>query len=113
MRRIFLTLLLIFSLMPANISHTQEISGLSLEECLELALMNHPSLKRAKSSTKDLSAQLESLRANNRVIVGLTGSTRYQKLARKPMSLDMRMNGMYDIISDVVVGHLVIRAAAM
>ena len=77
MRRIFLTLLLIFSLMPANISHTQEISGLSLEECLELALMNHPSLKRAKSSTKDLTAQLESLRANNRVTVGLTGSTRY------------------------------------
>ena len=37
----------------------------------------------------------------------------YQKLARKPLSLDMGMNGMYDIISNVVVGHLVIRAAAM
>ena len=75
MRRIFLTLLTIILLV--NISHAQEISGLSLEECLELALMNHPSLKRAKSSTKDLTAQLESLRANNRVTVGLTGSTRY------------------------------------
>ena len=75
MRRIFLTLIILLVL--CNFSHAQEISGLSLEECLELAIMNHPSLKRAKSSTKDFAAQLESLRANNRVTVGLTGSARY------------------------------------
>ena len=75
MRRIVLILLTLFLL--TNTSYAQDISGLSIEECLELALMNHPSLKRAKSSIKDLEAQLESLRANNRITVGLTGSTRY------------------------------------
>lgn len=76
MRKIFLAFTLL--LVIANFSQAQDFSpGLSLEECLTLALMNHPSLKRAKSSTRDLRAQLEALRANKRVTVSLTGSARY------------------------------------
>ena len=75
MRKIFLTLLFLLTL--ANISCAQDISGLSLEECLTLALLNHPSLTKSKASTRDLAAQLESIRASNRVKVELTGSVRY------------------------------------
>lgn len=88
MRRIFLTLL--FLLLSFTASYAQnistDISGLSLEECLILSLNNHPSLRKTKASVKDIEAQIESLRAANRVKVTLTGSARY--------------NGDYDYLSD-------------
>ena len=84
MRRLLLLLTLIFTLSSCITSYaqdisgtSQDISGLSIEECLTLALMNHPSLTRAKASTRSIAAQLEALRANDRVTVGLTGSVRY------------------------------------
>ncbi|MBQ7216000.1 MAG: TolC family protein, partial [Synergistaceae bacterium] len=73
MRRLLLLLILIF----ATTSYAEDISGLSIEECLTLALTNHPSLTRAKASTRSIAAQLEALRANDRVTVSLTGSARY------------------------------------
>ena len=75
MRRIFLTLSIILLLCPP--SYSQDISGLSLEECLMLSLSNHPSLRKSKASTQDMAAQLESLRAATRVKVSVTGSVRY------------------------------------
>ena len=80
MRSFFLTLSLIL-LFTSSASSAQitsgDISGLSLEECLILSLTNHPSLRKSKASTRDLSAQLETLRAANRVQVSLTGSANY------------------------------------
>lgn len=75
MRKIFLSL--VFLLILINFSYAQNISGLSIEECLTLALTNHPSLRRAKSSTRNVMTQLERTKAANRVTVGLTGSARY------------------------------------
>ena len=75
MRRIFLTLSIILLLCPP--SYSQDISGLSLEECLMLSLNNHPSLRKSKASTQDMAAQLESLRAATRLKVSITGSVRY------------------------------------
>ena len=75
MRRIFLTLSIILLLCPP--SSSQEISGLSLEECLMLSISNHPSLRKSKASTQDIAAQLEALRASTRVKVSVTGSLRY------------------------------------
>lgn len=81
MRKIFFMIFMILILsLSNNFSYAQElnnISGLSLEECLILALTNHPSLKKSKASTKDIAAQLEAIRAANRVTVNLTGSLRY------------------------------------
>ena len=77
MRKFIFSILLLFITLSANILYAQDIEGLTLEECLTLALNNHPSLKRAKSSVRDMSAQLESIRASNRATLGLTGSARY------------------------------------
>ena len=81
MRRLLLLLILIFTTtsyaQDISGSYSQDISGLSIEECLTLALTNHPSLTRAKASTRSIAAQLEALRANDRVTVSLTGSARY------------------------------------
>ena len=76
MRRFILfsfTLFLFLSSCTSSYSKIN-IDGLTLEECITLALNNHPSLRSAKSSTRDLYAQLESIRAANRVTVNLTGS---------------------------------------
>ncbi len=72
MRKILFIVAFIF--LFTNFAECQEISALSLEECLTLALTNHPSLRKTKAATQDLIAQLESLRANNRVKVNLSGS---------------------------------------
>ena len=88
MRRFFLSLS--FLLLSFAASYAQnispDISGLSLEECLMLSLNNHPSLRKTKASAKEIEAQIETLRASNRVKITLTGSARY--------------NGDYDYLSD-------------
>ena len=77
-RKLFLTLCILLLLSKfAYAQDTLDISGLSLEECLTIALLNHPSLTKAKASTKDIAAQLEALRANDRITVSLTGSVNY------------------------------------
>ena len=87
MRRLLLLLTLIFFLSSCINSYAQDTSGvhdsiretagLSIEECLTLAILNHPSLTKAKASTKSIAAQLEALRANDRVTLNLTASARY------------------------------------
>ena len=77
MRRIFFSFFIfIIIFVSYSLSYAEEfnIDGLTLEECITLALNNHPSLRSAKSSTRDLRAQLESVRASNRVKVNLNGS---------------------------------------
>ena len=51
--------------------------ALSLEECLNTALQNHPSLRQAKGQIRAAEAQLEQTRAGNRVTVTGTGSLGY------------------------------------
>ena len=77
MRRLFLFLSILIITLSANYLYAQDLEGLSLEECLTLALNNHPSLKRSQSSTRDIAAQLEAIRAANRATLSLTGSARY------------------------------------
>ena len=81
MRKIFyvfvVILLLSLDIRILFAQEVQEFSGLSLEECLTLALANHPSLRKSKAMTKDIAAQLEALRANKRLKLELTGSARY------------------------------------
>ncbi|MCR5347456.1 MAG: TolC family protein [Fretibacterium sp.] len=55
-----------------------EATGLSLEECLALALENHPSLRKAKGGTRGAAASLEQIRAQNRMTLSLTGSASYK-----------------------------------
>lgn len=79
MRRLLLLtlILLLSSCITSYAQDTFTQPGLSIEECLTLALMNHPSLTKAKASTKSIAAQLEALKANDRITVSLTGSARY------------------------------------
>ena len=88
MRRFFLSLSFLLLSFAASYAQniTPDISGLSLEECLMLSLNNHPSLRKTKASAKEIEAQIETLRASNRVKITLTGSARY--------------NGDYDYLSD-------------
>lgn len=78
MRRFLLSFILILS---CTTSYAQNISGditgLSLEECITLALLNHPSIRKSQNATRSISAQLETLRAATRVKATLTGSARY------------------------------------
>ena len=76
MRRIiFFSYTLIFLISLCSLSYSEvNIDGLTLEECITLALNNHPSLRSAKSTTRDFIAQLESVRAANRLKINLTGS---------------------------------------
>ncbi len=74
MRRIFAVFLLVMLSSPA---FGQEYQELSIQECLRLALENHPSIKRTKGATRVSLAQLESLKVNDRVTVNLTGSARH------------------------------------
>ena len=63
--------------LDTRILFAEDISGLSLEECLTLALTNHPSLRRSKAATKDIAAQLEAIRANKRLKLELTGNASF------------------------------------
>ena len=79
MRKLSITLLLLLTL--CTNSHAQvisgDVSGLSLEECILLALTNHPSLTKAHNATRSIAAQLETLRAAMRVKADVSGSLRY------------------------------------
>ena len=81
--RIFLLTLLIFFIIPRN-SHaqTQDLNNqsrqsLSIQECIILALNNHPSLRSSKANIKSIEAQLEQIRVSNRMTVDINGSLNY------------------------------------
>lgn len=81
MNRIFFTLSIILFSFTATASYAQNISpditALTLEECLILSLNNHHSLRKTKASAKDIEAQIEALKATQRLKVILTGSAHY------------------------------------
>ena len=70
-------LLIIFNLYsPCFALESGDVSGLSLEECLDIALENHPSLKKSKGATRAAEASLEKVKSSNRVKVSMSASTR-------------------------------------
>ena len=78
-RIIFFILLTIFILCSCSSCfavQSGDISGLSLEECLNIALENHPSLKRTKGATRAAEASLEKIKSSNRVKVAVSGTVR-------------------------------------
>ena len=50
--------------------------GFSLEECLNIALENHPSLRKSKGSIRAAEASLEKVKSSNRVKVSMSGTAR-------------------------------------
>ena len=79
MRKLSITLLLLLTLCTNSQAQviSGDVSGLSLEECILLALTNHPSLTKARSATQSIAAQLETLRAAMRIKADISGSMRY------------------------------------
>ncbi len=84
MRKIVLTLVIFMTTQnfsayaqDLNNNNNQSLQGLSVQECIILALNNHPSLRKAKGSIRDAKAQLEQIRVSNRMTLNLTGSLRY------------------------------------
>ncbi len=69
-----LTVMLFVSSCFASDSNFVSPSSLSLEECIHIALKNHPSLRKSKAQTKMASAALEQVKTSNRVKVNMTGS---------------------------------------
>ena len=64
-------------LAPFGCATAGEITVLSLTECLQLTLENHPSLRQAASGTREAEAQLERLKSNKRATVSATSSLNY------------------------------------
>ena len=79
MKRIILYLLIVFysSLPCFALESPDKVYGLSLEECLNIALENHPSLRKSRGAIRASSAQLEQTKTSNRWKVTLTGRTNY------------------------------------
>ncbi len=80
MKKIFIIVLIIFcssSSFAAEKITSSDISGLSLEECLNIALTNHPSLKKSKGAVRASRAALEQTKSSNRVKVNLTSRTNF------------------------------------
>lgn len=55
---------------------SSDISGLSLEECLNIALENHPSLRKSKGATRAAKASLEKVKSSNRMTVSMSGTAK-------------------------------------
>ena len=76
-RIILLAITLLFCSTCFALESSDVSSGLSLEECLSIALENHPSLRKSKAATHIASALLDQTKAANRWKVSLTGRTSY------------------------------------
>ena len=80
MKRIIIFFLIIFC--ASSCSATENVnllpeSGLTLEECLTIALTNHPSLRKSKGAIRAAEALLKQTKAVNRVKVNLSGRTTF------------------------------------
>lgn len=73
MKKFILILLIIF----VSSSCYGDENGLSLEECLNIALNNHPSLRKSKAITRAARASLEQVKSSNRVKVNLSSRTNF------------------------------------
>ena len=78
MKKVIIILLTIFYAASSFALESVDLEpGLSLEECLTIALTNHPSLRKSKGATRAAVALLEQTKAANRVKVNLTGRTTF------------------------------------
>lgn len=78
MKKVIIILLTIFYATSSFALESVDLEpGLSLEECLTIALTNHPSLRKSKGATRAAVALLEQTKAANRVKVNLTGRTTF------------------------------------
>ena len=75
MKRIIILFLIIFCASSCFAADSVPVAGLSLEECLTIALTNHPSLRKSKGQVRAAKALLEQTKAANRVKVNLSGRT--------------------------------------
>ena len=76
MKKIFIALLMIFCLNNlAFANESQDVTNLSLQDCLNIALNNHPSLKKSKGAVKSAQALIEQTKSTNRVKVSATART--------------------------------------
>ena len=76
MKKIIFALLIIFCINnSAFANESGDITNLSLQDCLNIALNNHPSLKKSKGSVKSARALIEQTKATNRVKVSATART--------------------------------------
>ena len=75
MKRIIILLLIIFY--ASSCFADDGVQGLSLEECLTIALTNHPSLRKSQGAIRAAEALLEQTKAANRVKVNLSGRTNF------------------------------------
>ena len=77
MRKIFFALLIL--ILNFNFASAEELNlnNLSIQDCLNIALANHPTLRNAKGGTRAAAAQLEQVKANNRATLSASGSLSY------------------------------------
>ncbi|MBR1486697.1 MAG: TolC family protein, partial [Synergistaceae bacterium] len=78
MKKFFLVLLLLtFSASSAFglENESQDVKALSLQDCLTIALTNHPSLKKSKGAIKAAEAAINQTKSTNRVKVSATART--------------------------------------
>ena len=72
---LLIILILIFAL-PSFAAESQDVPvGLSITECLNIALINHPSLKKSKGAARAAEAMIEQTKSTNRVKVSATART--------------------------------------
>ena len=86
MRRTIIFLFAVCSFFYGSLCFALDEAGLSLETCLQIAMDNHPSLRKSKATTRISLSQLEQTKASNRWKVNLTGRT--------------NINGDYDALDD-------------
>ena len=78
MRKYIFALLLILILnLNFALAAELDLNNLSIQECLNIALENHPSLRNAKGGIRAAAAQLEQVKANNRATLSINGSLGY------------------------------------
>ena len=76
MKKIILVLsLLIFFASSAFGNESKDIQALSLQECLTVALTNHPSLKKSQGAIKAAEASINQTKASNKIKVNATART--------------------------------------
>ncbi len=79
MKKIISLLLIIFCVSPSFAANNNVASddalGLSITDCLNIALTNHPSLKKSKGATRAAEAMIEQTKSTNRVKVNMTART--------------------------------------
>ena len=78
MRKYIFALLLIL-ILNLNFAFAAELdlNNLSIQECLNIALANHPSLRKSKGGVRAAAAQLEQVKAKNRATLSANGSLNY------------------------------------